>query len=572
MKDKLKDSILYNSSNILEFIDEISPMKMPSEKKVKSILVASMFPELAVTMEKPRKPLPLPELADEKNLTIMLSDSESGSYPEEEVQKAQQILEDHQYRKSLYERECEDYDIREKEYDSFCDRQKKLFSSAKKYMDGHLSWNVLLEYYQTSTHLKYILETQSTLVSRYIKKSKKKSTTKDSKIDKYLDNFKKIVPNMVEFYLLFGKCAIAFSKVVEDEVEVLDPMQLVNTQMLLPSALSGPFWGPEAYSEYRKMGWRDWDPINYIDVMSLPALQAKSKLSADDIKNDYSKIVSQQPLSIRFDLPHTIPVVGRKAIMREKIGYLGGDASLVTDNLWLLATLELVQNIQRITAANLNMIHIKDPSLGLESVFESNEDTDRDDLNRSLDTITSEGSFPVFTTTVNSEMRVNTVPMDHLPAFYNNLLRQLYSKFGMDVPEQVSSLKDAKKSALRQEYWIANVGNFTFERYCNMLLRMGKISEVEKDSMIKEGVFETYPRIDIRNPEEINGQKSIWDSLAVAGKATIESKKILAEKLFDLEVDFEEEKENNTNSNSNNKISSKPKKSATIKADNKTEK
>jgi hypothetical protein len=323
-------------------------------------------------------------------------------------------------------------------------------------------------------------------------------------------------------------------------------MQLVNTQVLLPATLSHAFFGEGAYETYRNLGWRDWDPVNYVDVMTLPSLQTTETSdgirSPEDIRKEYSTLASTYTLSHRFHLEQTIPVVGRKSIMQEKLSLTGGDATFVADNLWHLATAELFQNIFVVTAKNLNTFHVKDPSLGLDSVFENGYDMERESIQGSMAEVTDEGDMAMFTTSSNAELRVNTIPADHLQEMLNMIIRQLFSKMGMDTPERVSnSEKGTKKSSYKQEYWIMNVGTFVWEKYCKMLAFTKKISEEERDKMLQEGVFSKYPRIDLRDPDEINGQKAIFDSLAVAGNATIESKSYLAEQLFDLNVKFEKE-------------------------------
>lgn len=537
-EDNYKDTI-YNSSNVLHFIDAISPLPSASEKRVKSQIVASMFPELFVIMDKPVEPRKPDAVVDPSKLVTRLSDSANYYNDDDDRELDEELLRKHFSVQKDYDLECDLYNRKKKEYDDFQKRKKTLFVSAKKYMEGNISWGAILDYYKTSTYLKYIIETQAVLIGRYVKKIAKTDSI-------HVKNFKKAVPQMVEFYHLFGKCSLCFSKVVKDEVEVLDPMQLVNTQMLLPATLSHAFFGEGAYETYRNLGWRDWDPVNYVDVMTLPSLQtsktSEAVKSPEDIRKEYSTLASTYTLSHRFHLEQTIPVVGRKSIMQEKLSLLGGDATFVADNLWHLATAELFQNIFVVTAKNLNTFHVKDPSLGLDSVFENGYDMERESIQGSMAEVTDEGDMAMFTTSSNAELRVNTIPADHLQEMLTMIIRQLFSRMGMDTPERVSSSeKGTKKSSYKQEYWILNVGTFVWEKYCKMLAFAKKISEEERDKMLQEGVFSKYPRIDLRDPDEINGQKAIFDSLAVAGNATIESKSYLAEQLFDLDVKFEKE-------------------------------
>lgn len=509
---------IYNNKNIIEFIDSLSKTDDKNISNKWDFFIKSLYPELNINLKSPKPPTKLPEpTLDIKNLITSLKDSfECTGALTEEAQQLLQYADTIDQDRYCYNVEMDKYNIEKEEYDNFCKKQEELRASSSKYLKGYAGWDIILDYYPKSTHLKYIIEGISSIIKKYILFSEQ-----DEPI--YIRNFKKILPEMVESYLLFGKSTLNFSSIVKDEIVIEDPTQIVNTNMLLFS-YSGDFSNQkyvsfnenieDFYIKYRHLGWKDWDPINYVDALRLPLIQNKFNLkTSEDIKNNYFKYFDDPYLSYRYDLQWTIPVVGVKTIVREKQLLLGGDASLLSDNLYYFGTLELLQSVLKTLIPLINTWHFKDPSVGMSSLYENNDSHENEKLQESLKEAAKEGKVAVITTSTNGEFRVNSIPLDHIPSFYFDLIRSLYSKYGIDVPEQVTSLKDAKKSNLKINYLISNVLEPTFKKYLNVLEKRGRIKREEVDYWNNKGVFGEYPRIDLRDKNDFTGYLAIINSL-----------------------------------------------------------
>lgn len=541
-KNENPSVVIYNSSNIIELLDELTPSEA-KEKSWATPLILAMNPELAIPIRAPRVPQAPPASPfEDKNFKEELKDSLS--YDDKGLASTLSSLDtvgsQVYHDRKCYETELEDYKHKLEEYKTIEQRQQSLLTASSKFLKGYTGYGVTLEFYAKSTYLKTVIEALSVQVRKYIAK-----VEKDEPI--YITNFKRIIPNMLEMYLLFGKASLNFSKVVADEIVIEDPTQIVNVNMLM--FLSSTQVGDKAsfYKDKKSLGWKDYDPIYYVDVLRLPYLQAEMKLSsAEDIKNNYTQY-SGNNISNRYDLEWSIPIVGDKVVARERLSLLGGDASLLMDNLYLFGMIEMASNVLR-THIPLSMIlHYKDTSLGAGTLLEGNNGYSNDALQESIGEAAREGDFPVLFTTTNDEVRLNEIPLKDLPNARLNFIREVFSKHDMLTPEQVSSLKDVQRSGAVIEYKINNVLKPVFEKYINTLLSKGRIkTSAEADKWLKQGVFDVHPRVDLRNKDDFSGYLEIFNSLAsLGGQTKIKTKSY--EKIFKhltgLDIEFEDIKQ-----------------------------
>lgn len=541
-KNKQEKPIIYNTANAIELLDSLTPVSSRGTPWALDLVVA-MNPELGVSISKPRAPKAPPqspfenskfkdELRDSLNhdggtgdITNTLAQLDQTGYRVFETQKE-------------YELAKEDYACKIEEYNKFEERREHIKAASSKFIKGYTGYGVTLEFYAKSTYLRHVIDSLSWQLSKYISTSPKDE-------DILITNFKKIMPRALEMYLLFGKASLNFSKIVPDEIVVEDPTQIVNVNMLM--FLSGNQVGDMAtyYEDKRRLGWKDWDPVYYVDILRLPYLQEDMKLNnADEIQSEYPKYYANN-LSYRYDLKWTIPIVGDRIVAKERMLLLGGDASLLMNNLYLFGTIETANNVLRTHIPLSIILHYKDTSLGAGTLLENSSGYTNDVLQESLGGAASEGDFPVIFTTTNDEVRMNEIPMKDLPAVRLDLIRELFSKHDVLTPEQVSSLKDVKRTGTVIEYHIDNVLKPLFSKYLKTLVAKGRIDEKKAKQFEAAGIVDNYPRVDLRNKEDFSGYLEIFNAVSNLKDLKIkpDSFKKMFKELTELDLEFEEIKQ-----------------------------